>query len=125
MKEIHTANDEISKKMRQLEQSYDSLKNSTSLILAAIPDIQTQRLIKTKILEESIGDVATTKQDRSVLGKLFLSTVLDLDLKSKRLLVQTKQQIFDFPVRRIYVSVFLCILLFMGNSHVINTFLSL
>ncbi|XP_060829211.1 uncharacterized protein LOC132914262 isoform X1 [Bombus pascuorum] len=67
VKEIHTVNDEISKKMKQLEQSYDSLKNSTSLILAAIPDMQTQRLIKTKILEESIGDVATTEQDRSVL----------------------------------------------------------
>ncbi|XP_071871842.1 uncharacterized protein isoform X2 [Bombus fervidus] len=67
VKEIHIVNDEISKKMKQLEQSYDSLKNSTSLILAAIPDMQTQRLIKTKILEETIGDVATTEQDRSVL----------------------------------------------------------
>ncbi|XP_017892251.1 uncharacterized protein LOC108632297 [Ceratina calcarata] len=62
--EIHAANIELSEKVKQLEQSYDSLKNSTSVMLASIPDAQ--RLDKTKISEESQSDYATTERDRNI-----------------------------------------------------------
>lgn len=69
MNGILTANIDLREKVKQLEQSYDSLKNSTNLMLAAIPDIQSQRLdIKTKAFEESIGNDATTEKDHR-LGK--------------------------------------------------------
>ncbi|XP_003693281.1 uncharacterized protein LOC100863018 [Apis florea] len=65
---ILTANIDLREKVKQLEQSYDSLKNSTNLMLAAIPDIQSQRLdIKTKAFEESIGNDATTEKDHRLV----------------------------------------------------------
>lgn len=65
---ILTANIDLREKVKQLEQSYDSLKNSTNLMLAAIPDIQSQRLdIKTKTFEESIGNDATTEKDHRLV----------------------------------------------------------
>lgn len=69
MNGILTANIDLREKVKQLEQSYDSLKNSTNLMLAAIPDIQSQKLdIKTKAFEESIGNDVTTEKDHR-LGK--------------------------------------------------------
>ncbi|PBC26772.1 uncharacterized protein LOC107992612 [Apis cerana] len=65
---ILTANIDLREKVKQLEQSYDSLKNSTNLMLAAIPDIQSQKLdIKTKAFEESIGNDATTEKDHRLV----------------------------------------------------------
>ncbi|XP_043796803.1 uncharacterized protein LOC122717118 [Apis laboriosa] len=65
---ILTTNIDLREKVKQLEQSYDSLKNSTNLMLAAIPDIQNQRLdIKTKAFEESIGNDATTEKDHRLV----------------------------------------------------------
>ncbi|CAK9800998.1 hypothetical protein ANTQUA_LOCUS2660 [Anthophora quadrimaculata] len=65
--EIHAANAKLNEKVKQLEQSYDSLKNSTNLMLATLPDIQSQKMAKAKVLKESISDDATTEQDQSVL----------------------------------------------------------
>ncbi|CAK9811460.1 EF-hand calcium-binding domain-containing protein 14 [Anthophora plagiata] len=65
--EIYAANTKLNEKVKQLEQSYDSLKNSTNLMLATLPDIQSQKVAKAKVLEESISDDATTEQDHSVL----------------------------------------------------------
>ncbi|CAK9823641.1 EF-hand calcium-binding domain-containing protein 14 [Anthophora retusa] len=65
--EIYAANAKLNEKVKQLEQSYDSLKNSTNLMLATLPDIQSQKMAKEKVLEESINDDATTEQDHSVL----------------------------------------------------------
>ncbi|KOX71136.1 hypothetical protein WN51_04671 [Melipona quadrifasciata] len=65
LSEVHASNAELSEKMKQLEQSYGSLKNSTSLMLTMIPN-QVQKLIKTKVLEEPVSEDATTEQDRSV-----------------------------------------------------------
>lgn len=73
---IHAANIELSEKVKQLEHSYNSLKNSTSLMLATMPDIQGQRPTKAKVLEESISDGATTEQNHSVLGKSIRWIVL-------------------------------------------------
>ncbi|CAL7938859.1 unnamed protein product [Xylocopa violacea] len=63
--EIHSVNTELSEKVKQLEQSYESLKNSTSTILAVMPDVQGQRLAKAKLSEESVGDDVITEQDHN------------------------------------------------------------
>lgn len=39
-------------------------------MLAAMPDIQSQKLNKAKDFGESIGEHVTTEKDRSALGKL-------------------------------------------------------
>ncbi|OAD52916.1 hypothetical protein WN48_11162 [Eufriesea mexicana] len=64
--EIRAANVELSEKVKQLEHSYNSLKNSTSLMLATVPDIQGQSPTKAKVLEESVSDDTTTEQNHSV-----------------------------------------------------------
>ncbi|CAD1468782.1 unnamed protein product, partial [Heterotrigona itama] len=64
LSEVHASNTELSEKVKQLEQSYGSLKNSTSLMLAMIPN-QVQKLTKTKVLEKPVSEDATTEQDRS------------------------------------------------------------
>lgn len=66
MNEIHVANTELGERVKQLEQSYAGLKNSTSVMLASIPDIQ--RPGKTKISEESQSDYATTERNRDILA---------------------------------------------------------
>ncbi|XP_034181003.1 EF-hand calcium-binding domain-containing protein 14 isoform X1 [Osmia lignaria lignaria] len=59
--EIYAANTELNKKVKQLEQSYGDLKNSTSIMLAAVPDSQSQKL-KEKVSEESsVGKVTTDR----------------------------------------------------------------
>ncbi|XP_076762123.1 uncharacterized protein LOC143430043 isoform X1 [Xylocopa sonorina] len=83
--EIHSVNTELSEKVKQLEQSYESLKNSTSTILAVIPDIQGQRLAKAKLSEEAIGDDVITEQDHSALaldGTIAKNSVTNNKLKS-------------------------------------------
>ncbi|KAF3426554.1 hypothetical protein E2986_07533 [Frieseomelitta varia] len=68
LSEVHASNAELGEKVKQLEQSYGSLKNSTSLMLAMIPN-QVQKLTKMKVLEEPVSEDVTTEQDRS--GKLI------------------------------------------------------
>ncbi|XP_029051169.1 uncharacterized protein LOC114879923 isoform X2 [Osmia bicornis bicornis] len=59
--EIYAANTELNKKVKQLEQSYGDLKNFTSIMLAAVPDSQSQKL-KEKVSEESsVGKVTTDR----------------------------------------------------------------
>lgn len=70
LSEVHASNAELSEKMKQLEQSYGSLKNSTSLMLTMIPN-QVQKLTKTKVLEEPVSEDATTEQDRSVSDEML------------------------------------------------------
>ncbi|KAK9299513.1 hypothetical protein QLX08_007525 [Tetragonisca angustula] len=65
LNEVHASNAELGEKVKQLEQSYGSLKNSTNLMLAMIPN-QVQKLTKMKVLEEPVSEDATTEQDRSV-----------------------------------------------------------
>lgn len=63
--EIYAANTEMNNMIKQLEQSYGELKNSTSIMLAAVPN-QRQKLDK-EILEKSFVEQITTEPDRAML----------------------------------------------------------
>ncbi|XP_076681180.1 uncharacterized protein LOC143375691 isoform X2 [Andrena cerasifolii] len=65
--EVHAANEQLNEKMKQLEQSYGTLRNSTNVMLAAAPDVQAQKVSRAKSLEESVGGDATTEQNHSAL----------------------------------------------------------
>lgn len=93
MSEIHAANAELTEKVKQLEQSYGSLKNSTGMMLATIPDIQSLKLAKAKILDDSFRGNLTTEQDRNVLGKSTKLIHLGSSIRADPF-EQTKQQIF-------------------------------
>ncbi|XP_076231794.1 uncharacterized protein LOC143177622 isoform X2 [Calliopsis andreniformis] len=65
--EIYSVNAGLNEKVKQLEQSYGTLKNSTNLMLAVMPEIQNQKLNKAKSLEQSVSEDITTEQNRNVL----------------------------------------------------------
>lgn len=65
--DIYAANTKLSEKMKQLEQSYGDLKNSTNIMVATMPEIHSQKLSKDKVLEKSFVGELTTEPDRSVL----------------------------------------------------------
>lgn len=88
--EVHAANEQLNEKMKQLEQSYGTLRNSTNVMLAAAPDVQAQKLSRAKSLEESVGGDATTEQNHSVLGKLTRCITWFADFKGKRFFGQTE-----------------------------------
>jgi len=68
MKEIRTTDVELIGKFKQLEQSYNGLKNSTSIIFATVSEMQNQQQInKIKLLEPLNGDI-TTETDRGATG---------------------------------------------------------
>jgi len=68
MKEIRTTDVELIGKFKQLEQSYNGLKNSTSIIFATVSEMQNQQQInKIKLLEPLNGDI-TTETDRDATG---------------------------------------------------------
>lgn len=64
--EMYAANAEMNKMIKQLEQSYGELKNSTSIMLAAVPNGQRQKLDK-ESLEKSFVEQITTEPDRTML----------------------------------------------------------
>nr|XP_003703590.1 PREDICTED: uncharacterized protein LOC100876911 isoform X1 [Megachile rotundata]XP_012141027.1 PREDICTED: uncharacterized protein LOC100876911 isoform X1 [Megachile rotundata]XP_012141028.1 PREDICTED: uncharacterized protein LOC100876911 isoform X1 [Megachile rotundata]XP_012141029.1 PREDICTED: uncharacterized protein LOC100876911 isoform X1 [Megachile rotundata]XP_012141030.1 PREDICTED: uncharacterized protein LOC100876911 isoform X1 [Megachile rotundata]XP_012141031.1 PREDICTED: uncharact len=64
--EMYTANTEMNKMIKQLEQSYGELKNSTSIMLAAVPNAQSEKLNKAS-LEKSFVEQITTEPDRDML----------------------------------------------------------
>ncbi|XP_012141035.2 uncharacterized protein LOC100876911 isoform X2 [Megachile rotundata] len=64
--EMYTANTEMNKMIKQLEQSYGELKNSTSIMLAAVPNAQSEKLNK-ESLEKSFVEQITTEPDRDML----------------------------------------------------------
>ena len=68
--EVRAASEQLNEKMKQLQQSYGTLRNSTNVMLAAAPDVQAEKLSRPNSLEESIKGDATTEQNHSELGKL-------------------------------------------------------
>lgn len=75
MNEIRTTDVELIGKFKQLEQSYNVLKNSTSIMFATVSEMQNQQQVnKIKQPEPSNGDM-TTETDRGVTGvvKLHIS----------------------------------------------------
>jgi len=70
MNEIRTTDVELIGKFKQLEQSYNGLKNSTSIIFATVSEMQNQQQInKIKLLEPLNGDM-TTETDRGATGMM-------------------------------------------------------
>ncbi|XP_012220408.1 EF-hand calcium-binding domain-containing protein 14 isoform X2 [Linepithema humile] len=62
--EIRTTNVELINKFKQLEQSYNGLKNSTSIMFATVSEMQNQQQVnKIKLPESLMGDI-TTEADR-------------------------------------------------------------
>lgn len=68
VKKARDVDAELTEKLKQLENSYNALRNSTSLMLAAIPDIQNQQDVnKGKVIGESVNTDATTEREHSSL----------------------------------------------------------
>ncbi|XP_029157083.1 uncharacterized protein LOC114929658 isoform X3 [Nylanderia fulva] len=62
--EIRATDVELINKFKQLEQSYNGLKNSTSIMFATLSEMETQRVSKVK-LPESLNSDVTTETDRA------------------------------------------------------------
>lgn len=67
MSEIRTTDMELINKFKQLEQSYNGLKNSTSIMFATVSEIQNQQQVN-KIKPESLNGDMTTEMDRGATG---------------------------------------------------------
>lgn len=70
MNEVRTTDVELIGKLKQLEQSYNGLKNFTNIIFTTVSEMQNQQQInKIKLPEPLSGDV-TTEMDRGATGKV-------------------------------------------------------
>lgn len=70
MNEVRTTDVELLGKLKQLEQSYNGLKNSTSIMFATVSEMQNQQQInKIKLTEPLNGDM-TTETDRGAIGEV-------------------------------------------------------
>lgn len=68
--EIRATDVELIGKFKQLEQSYNGLKNSTSIMFATVNEIQNQQQINKMKLSESLNGNTTTETDRGATGAL-------------------------------------------------------
>lgn len=70
MKKLHDVDTDLTEKLKQLENSYNALRNSTTLMLAAIPDIQNQHDVNKggRLIGENANiDVTTEREHGSLL----------------------------------------------------------
>lgn len=67
MNEIRTTDVELIGKFKQLEQSYNGLKNSTSIMFATVSEMQNQQQVK---LPEPLNGDTTTETDRGATGAI-------------------------------------------------------
>ncbi|XP_015429288.1 PREDICTED: uncharacterized protein LOC107186011 [Dufourea novaeangliae] len=82
--EIYVVHADLNDRVKHLEQSYGTLRNSTSVMLAGIPDIQGPKPHNAKDLKESIVGDTTTEQIRSGLALDDISARKPLPDKQKR-----------------------------------------
>lgn len=68
MNEIRTTDVELIGKLKQLEQSYNGLKNSTSIMFATVSDMQNQQQVNKLKLPEPLNADMTTEMDRGATG---------------------------------------------------------
>lgn len=66
--EIHATDVELISKFKRLEQSYNGLKNSTSIMFATVSEIQNQQQVSKIKLPESLNSDITTEADRDPTG---------------------------------------------------------
>lgn len=57
--EIHATDVELISKLKRLEQSYNGLKNSTSIMFATVSKIQNQQQVSKKLPELLNSDITT------------------------------------------------------------------
>lgn len=69
MNEVRTTDVELLGRLKQLEQSYNGLKNSTSIMFATVSEMQNQQQISKIRLTEPLSEV-TTETDRGALGEV-------------------------------------------------------
>lgn len=62
--EIRATDVELINKFKQLEQSYNGLKNSTSIMFATVSEMQNQQRVSKVKLPESLNNDVTTETDR-------------------------------------------------------------
>jgi len=67
MNEIRTTDAKLIGKFKQLEQSYNGLKNSTSIMFATVSEMQNQQQVNKIKLSEPLNDM-TTETDRGATG---------------------------------------------------------
>lgn len=72
MNEIRTTHVELIGKFKQLEQTYNGLKNSTNIMFATVNDIQNQQQISKIKLSDSLSGDMTTEPIRNATGTLKL-----------------------------------------------------
>lgn len=68
MNEIRVTDVELIGKFKQLEQSYNGLKNSTSIMFATVSKIQNQQQVNKIKLSESLNLDVTTEKDHGATG---------------------------------------------------------
>lgn len=68
MSEIRTTDMELINKFKQLEQSYNGLKNSTSIMFTTVSEMQNQQQVNKLKLPESLNSDITTETDRGATG---------------------------------------------------------
>jgi len=68
--EIRTTDVELINKFKQLEQSYNGLKNSTSIMFATVSEMQNQQQVNKIKLPESLNSDITTEADRGATGAI-------------------------------------------------------
>ncbi|KYN34876.1 hypothetical protein ALC56_10844 [Trachymyrmex septentrionalis] len=69
MNEVRTTDVELIGKLKQLEQSYNGLKNFTNIIFTTVSEMQTQQQINKIKLSESLNGDGTTEINRDATGK--------------------------------------------------------
>lgn len=69
--EIRATDVELISKLKQLEQTYNGLKNSTSIMFATVNDIQNQQQISKIKQSDSLSGDMTTESDHTT-GALLL-----------------------------------------------------
>lgn len=70
--EIRATDVELINKFKQLEQSYNGLKNSTSIMFATVSEMQNQQRVSKIKLQESLNSDVTTETDRDATGAVKL-----------------------------------------------------
>lgn len=71
MNEIRTTDVELLGKLKQLEQSYNGLKNSTSIMFATVSEMQNEQQVNRIKLPELLNGNMTTETDRGATGKII------------------------------------------------------
>lgn len=70
MNEVRTTDVELLGKLKQLEQSYNGLKNSTSIMFTTVSEMQNQQQVNKLKLPEPLNGDTTTETDHDAVGAI-------------------------------------------------------